>query len=113
MLIQLNGRNNYRGGGHRNTEGSKSAPDAAQPKRVKRDLFRIALPLAVIGAVVGEWFSSQSGLGYVILVAHSNLHMPVLFSAILTLAVIGVAINLLTSALERRIIFWHDSTLTR
>ncbi len=73
--------------------------------------FRITIPLAVIGAVVGEWFSSQSGLGYVILVAHSNLNMPTLFAAVLTLALLGIALTLLLSALERRFLFWHESNL--
>ena len=51
--------------------------------------FRVAIPLSVIGAVVGEWFSADRGLGSVILVAHSNLDMPTLFSAILVLSALA------------------------
>ena len=71
--------------------------------------FRIAIPLAVIGAVVGEWFSGDKGLGSVIIVAHSNLDMPTLFAAILALAFFGIALTLLTAYVERRALFWHDS----
>ena len=73
--------------------------------------FRISIPLSVIGAVVGEWFSGDRGLGSVIIVAHGNLDMPTLFSAIITLAFLGISLTLLTFYLERRILFWHSSTI--
>ncbi len=73
--------------------------------------FRVAIPLSVIGAVVGEWFSADQGLGSVIIVAHSNLDMPTLFGAIFTLAFIGISLTLLVSLVERKVIFWHESSL--
>ena len=73
--------------------------------------FRISIPLSVIGAVVGEWFSGDRGLGSVIIVAHSNLDMPTLFSAILVLAFIGIALTVITAYIERKMLFWHDSTM--
>lgn len=73
--------------------------------------FRISIPLSVIGAVVGEWFSGDRGLGSVIIVAHNNLDMPTLFSAILTLAFMGISLTILTSYLEKRLLFWHDSAI--
>jgi NitT/TauT family transport system permease protein len=71
------------------------------------------VPLSVIGAVVAEWFSAEAGLGSVIIVAHNNLDMPTLFAAIATLAVIGIGLTVLTSYIERRLLFWHESTLAR
>ena len=73
--------------------------------------FRVAIPLSVIGAVVGEWFSADRGLGSVIIVAHSNLDMPTLFAAILVLSTMGIALTILTSVLERKALFWHDVEL--
>ena len=73
--------------------------------------FRISIPLSVIGAVVGEWFSGDRGLGSVIIVAHSNLDMPTLFSAILVLAFMGIALTVITACIERKMLFWHDSTM--
>ena len=73
--------------------------------------FRIAIPLSVIGAVVGEWFSGDRGLGSVIIVAHNNLDMPTLFSAVLTLAFIGICLMVLLSYVEKRVLFWHESVL--
>lgn len=73
--------------------------------------FRVAIPLSVIGAVVAEWFSGDQGLGAVIYVANNNLDMKTAFAGIVTLAVIGVALFLVTSAIERRVLFWHESSL--
>ena len=73
--------------------------------------FRISIPLSVIGAVVGEWFTGDRGLGSVIIVAHNNLDMPTLFSAVLVLAFIGIGLTIFTAYLERRVLFWHESSL--
>lgn len=73
--------------------------------------FRVSIPLSVIGAVVAEWFSGDRGLGAVIFVANNNLDMKKAFAGIFTLAVIGVGLFLITSFIERRVLFWHESTL--
>ncbi len=70
---------------------------------------RIAVPLSVIGAVVGEWFTGDRGLGSVIIVAHNNIDMPTLFSAVVVLALMGITLTVLTGYLEKKVLFWHDS----
>jgi NitT/TauT family transport system permease protein len=72
--------------------------------------FRFSIPLSVIGAVVAEWFSGDRGLGSVIYIANNNLDMETAFAGIFTLAVLGVALFLITAAVERRVLFWHEST---
>jgi NitT/TauT family transport system permease protein len=72
--------------------------------------FKVSIPLSVIGAVVAEWFSGNRGLGRVIQVSNANLDMPTAFGAILSLAVLGIGLYLITAALERRLLFWHEST---
>jgi NitT/TauT family transport system permease protein len=71
--------------------------------------LRITYPLALIGAVVAEWFTGNRGLGYVVYSAYLNLQTPKLFAAIAVLALIGVAINIALSLVERRVLFWHES----
>jgi NitT/TauT family transport system permease protein len=73
--------------------------------------FKVSIPLSVIGAVVAEWFSGQEGLGRVIQVSNSNLDMPTAFGAIISLAVMGIGLYLITSFLERRLLSWHESTI--
>ena len=74
--------------------------------------FRVSIPLSVIGATVGEWFSGDRGMGSVIVVAYHNLDTPTLFSAMLTLAFMGISLTMLTAYVERRVLFWHESTMS-
>ena len=74
--------------------------------------FRIAVPLSVIGAVVGEWFTGDRGLGSVIIVAHNDLDMPRLFAAVVVLAIIGIGLTTLTWYAEKRLLFWHETELS-
>lgn len=71
--------------------------------------FKIAIPLAVIGAVVAEWFSGDRGLGSMIIRANNNLDMPQLFGAVFVLALMGVVLTSLVIYIEKRVLFWHDS----
>jgi|TARA_B100001750_G_scaffold240545_1_gene250510 NitT/TauT family transport system permease protein len=71
--------------------------------------FKIAIPLAVIGAVVAEWFSGDKGLGSMIIRANNNLDMPQLFGAVFILAFIGILLTSLVWYIEKRVLFWHDS----
>jgi NitT/TauT family transport system permease protein len=73
---------------------------------------RISANLALIGAVVGEWTGADRGLGRVIFVANANLDLPALFSAVLLLAAVGIAVNALVGAAEQRVLHWHPITLT-
>lgn len=73
--------------------------------------FKVSIPLSVIGAVIGEWFSADQGLGSVIIVAHSNLDMVTLFGAIFVLAFMGVSLTILVSLIERKVLFWHESSI--
>jgi len=71
--------------------------------------FRFSVPLSVIGAVVAEWFSGDRGLGSVIYIANNNLDMATAFAGVFMLAILGVALFLVTAAIERRVLFWHES----
>jgi NitT/TauT family transport system permease protein len=71
--------------------------------------LKVAYPLALIGAVVAEWFTGDRGLGLVIYQANANLNTPTLFAAIGVLAIMGVAINVVIGVVERRVLFWHES----
>jgi NitT/TauT family transport system permease protein len=71
--------------------------------------LRVSYPLALTGAVVAEWFSGTRGIGYVVYSAWGGVRTPELFAAIAVLVVIGVAINVVLSVAERRVLFWHES----
>lgn len=71
--------------------------------------MKVAIGLALVGAIVGEFVSSQRGLGYVILSAQGMFDTARVFAAILVLAVMGVALFWLIALLERFAIPWHAS----
>jgi NitT/TauT family transport system permease protein len=71
---------------------------------------KVAMSLALVGAIVGEFVSSQRGLGYVILTAQGVFDTPRVFAAITLLAVLGVALVGAVSVIERIALPWHHSS---
>jgi NitT/TauT family transport system permease protein len=63
--------------------------------------FKIAASLALVGAVVAEFYSSDRGLGYLIITSATELRTDLLFVAITILAILGVVSFLLFGRLER------------
>ncbi|MEE9415471.1 MAG: ABC transporter permease [Acidimicrobiales bacterium] len=72
---------------------------------------RICIGLALVGAVVGEFFNSKEGLGNAARVAQSRLLIDQLWGSVFVLAFIGVAFVLLLTAVERRVLRWHSSQM--
>jgi NitT/TauT family transport system permease protein len=67
--------------------------------------LRVGVTLAVIGAVVAEWAGASVGLGVLINIANQGLFdTPLMFVALVTLAVIGLAFYGLVLAVERRVL---------
>ncbi len=70
---------------------------------------RICVGLALVGAVIGEFFNSRDGLGNAARVAQSRLLVEQLWGSVFVLAFIGVAFVLLLIAAEKRVLRWHAS----
>ena len=64
--------------------------------------FRIAASLSLVGAVVGEFYGADRGLGYLVITAATQLRTDLLFVAIIVLAGIGIFAFWLFGLLERR-----------
>lgn len=71
--------------------------------------LKVAVTLAIVGAIVGEFVGSDSGLGYLVLVAAGNVDTPLVFGSIVMMAVIGMGMFLVVAALERVFIPWQRS----
>jgi len=67
---------------------------------------KVAITLAVIGAVIGEFVGSSEGLGYLLLSATSQLDTPLAFAALFALSFLGVLVYLLVELVERLIAPW-------
>ena len=72
--------------------------------------LKVAMALAVIGAVFGEWVGSSEGLGYLMLALNNQLATTELFAAVLVLSLMGIALFFLVGLVERLVIPWHHET---
>jgi NitT/TauT family transport system permease protein len=62
--------------------------------------LKIAVPLSIIGAVVAEFMQSDSGLGYLVLVAVGNVNTPMVFVAVIVMALLSLGLFALVSLAE-------------
>lgn len=69
--------------------------------------IRVATAVAPIGAIVGEWVGSSSGLGYLMLHANARVQTDLLFASLLTLIVLALALYYLMDRFLRRLLPWQ------
>jgi ABC-type nitrate/sulfonate/bicarbonate transport system permease component len=69
--------------------------------------IRIAIAVAAIAAVFGEWTGADSGLGHQILQDNAQLQTARLFAAAVLLASITIALYGLLALAERRVVRWR------
>jgi NitT/TauT family transport system permease protein len=74
---------------------------------------KVAMTLAVIGAVIGEFVSSSEGLGFLLLSATSQLDTPLAFAALFALSLLGVATYLLVEIVEYLVAGWLPPSAQR
>jgi len=75
--------------------------------------MKVSIALAVVGAIVGEFVASDSGIGRVLLQANGNMDTALVFAGVFALIVIGVVLFVLMEALERWALPWHVSHRTQ
>ncbi|MBS98284.1 MAG: ABC transporter permease [Oceanospirillaceae bacterium] len=73
--------------------------------------LRVAASVAPIGAVVGEWVGSSTGLGYLMLNANARMQVDLMFAALLVLALIAVSLYFLIDFLARWLTPWQADTM--
>ena len=65
--------------------------------------MKISMTLAIIGVIVGEFITSQRGLGYIILFAGSRMETAVVMAALLVLCLVGLVLYGLVALAEQLI----------
>lgn len=68
--------------------------------------LRIAVSVAPIGAIVGEWVGSSQGLGYLMLHANARMQTDLMFAALFILIVIALLLYFVTDKLLKRLVPW-------
>lgn len=75
--------------------------------------LRVAASVAPIGAVVGEWVGSSTGLGYLMLHANARMQVDLMFAALLVLALMAVTLYFLVDWLAHRLTPWQKESFAR
>jgi NitT/TauT family transport system permease protein len=72
--------------------------------------LKVAISLAIVGAVVAEFTGAGHGLGFVIVMSGTSADTPLAFAAISLLAVMSIGLFYLLVAVERRLLPWAKET---
>ena len=71
---------------------------------------KIAISLAVGGAVVGEFIAGSKGLGYVIMLANSQVDLASMFAAFFVLAAIALVLFFIVDFTGKKLMPWKTYT---
>jgi putative hydroxymethylpyrimidine transport system permease protein len=71
--------------------------------------LRVAAAVAPIGAVVGEWVGSSSGLGFYMLHANARMQVDVMFAALAMLSLTALLVYFTVDYLLDKIIYWEPT----
>lgn len=69
--------------------------------------LKVSATLSVIGAVVGEFIGSGSGLGYLVTLARNQYDTPLVIVAVLTMTAIALTLYSFAAFLEWRLLAWQ------
>jgi NitT/TauT family transport system permease protein len=69
--------------------------------------IRLGAGLALIGAIVGEWFGATHGLGVVLLTAMFDNQIEQLWAAILLTGLTGAVLFWVVVAIQRQVAWWQ------
>jgi NitT/TauT family transport system permease protein len=75
--------------------------------------LKVGTTLAMIGALVAEFFNAQRGLGVTLSNNIQVAKMPIAWAAIVVAALLGLGLYALVSLVERAVIPWHVSIRVR
>jgi NitT/TauT family transport system permease protein len=70
--------------------------------------LKLASSLALVGAIVGEWFGDTTGLGVLLLQAMYNENVVGIWATIVVSACLGMGLYGVVVYAERKIVFWGN-----
>lgn len=71
--------------------------------------FKVAVSLAVIGAIIGEYVAAERGLGYLQLQANSQFDTTLNFATVVTISALGVILYYVIDLVESRVVYQREA----
>ena len=71
--------------------------------------IKMAIPLSIIGAAIGEWLGAQAGLGYFSRRMMTQLDGAGVFAPIVLLSVVAMLAVAIVSWIEKKVVTWRGS----
>ncbi len=71
--------------------------------------LKVSVPYALVGTVIGEFMSSNSGIGYLISQATGLFNTASVYAGIIVLALVGAIINAGLKQVEARVLRWRGA----
>lgn len=71
--------------------------------------LKVAITLAVVGAVIAEFVGGSHGLGFLIVVANTELRMDMAFASLTVLSIMGILLYGVIALMERLLVPWSAS----
>ena len=71
--------------------------------------IKMAIPLSIIGAAIGEWLGAQAGLGYFSRRMMTQLDGAGVFAPIVLLSVVAMLAVTIVSWIEKKVVTWRGS----
>ena len=75
--------------------------------------FRVAVVLALVGAVVGEFIGGSKGLGALIIASQGMMDTPLMFAVLVLITLLGLGLYQLAISLEKRLLQSRLTTLPK
>ena len=69
--------------------------------------LKVAITLAIIGAVIGEFVGANSGLGYILVSSTANFNVPLGYACLVVLSALGIVLLAAVEALEVVALPWN------
>jgi NitT/TauT family transport system permease protein len=71
--------------------------------------MKVAITLATVGAIVGEFIGANEGLGYILIFANGTIDTTLIFAALVLISVLAILCYWIVGLIEDFFIWWHVS----
>lgn len=71
--------------------------------------MKLAIPASIIGATIGEWLGSHTGIGQLITVSLYQLKPGLLYASLILITLVSVSLIYILSVIESRFVPWKQS----